>query len=79
LGDSKREGRHLFAPDLGGNNEVFNERPLEEEIRIYCEQDVSCLPNLHEFYQNKLRFTLAGGVEWEKKIDGETERDCKTP
>lgn len=50
----KDKGRRLFAPELGGNYEVFNTRPLAEEIRAYCVQDVQFLPRLYENYDRRL-------------------------
>ncbi|KAI0391783.1 hypothetical protein F5Y17DRAFT_387930 [Xylariaceae sp. FL0594] len=33
---TKDQGLKLFAPEHGGSYEVFNQRPLPEEIRQYC-------------------------------------------
>jgi exonuclease 3'-5' domain-containing protein 1 len=44
--ETKDRGRSLFVPDDGGSYEVFNERPLREEIRRYCVQDVHLLPRM---------------------------------
>ncbi|KAK4245446.1 ribonuclease H-like domain-containing protein [Corynascus novoguineensis] len=54
--------RRLFAPQHGGNYQVFNERPLPEEIRQYCVQDVQVLPRLWAYYYGKL--TKA----WEERV-----------
>jgi exonuclease 3'-5' domain-containing protein 1 len=62
----KDRGRALFAPELGGSYEVFNARPLAEEIRAYCVQDVQFLPFLWWKY-NRLMNTL-----WKEKVDKET-------
>ncbi|KAI1322363.1 ribonuclease H-like protein [Xylariaceae sp. FL0255] len=43
---AKDEGSKLFAPEKGGSYEVFNNRPLPENIRAYCVQDVHFLPRL---------------------------------
>jgi exonuclease 3'-5' domain-containing protein 1 len=37
---AKEKGQQLFSPEKGGSFAVFNKRPLKDEIRIYCEQDV---------------------------------------
>ena len=35
---NKQAGRRLFAPELGGTYQVFNERPLSDAIIAYlCE------------------------------------------
>ncbi|KAL4934844.1 ribonuclease H-like domain-containing protein [Aspergillus oleicola] len=43
---TKEKGLKLFAPERGGSYEVFNTRPLAEEIIEYCVQDVRFLPKL---------------------------------
>ncbi|XXG96068.1 hypothetical protein Hte_002345 [Hypoxylon texense] len=50
----KENGLRLFAPERGGSYEVFNVRPLSEEIRLYCSQDVAFLPRLWAHYDRKL-------------------------
>ncbi|KFY31110.1 hypothetical protein V493_01395 [Pseudogymnoascus sp. VKM F-4281 (FW-2241)] len=37
--EQKNRGRRLFAPEMGGSYEVFNERPMGEDIALYCEDD----------------------------------------
>jgi exonuclease 3'-5' domain-containing protein 1 len=59
---AKDKGLRLFAPERGGNYEVFNERPLSEEIRLYCVQDVKFLSLLWSFYNGKM--TRA----WKQKV-----------
>ena len=61
----KEEGARRFAPERGGRYEVFNERPLKEEIRKYCVQDVLQLPALHRTYTNRLTTIWKGRVELE--------------
>ncbi|SPO04166.1 uncharacterized protein DNG_06849 [Cephalotrichum gorgonifer] len=51
---TKENGIKLFQPNLGGSYEVFNERPLSEEIRTYCVQDVQFLPRLWTYYDAKI-------------------------
>lgn len=51
---TKENVRRLFAPEVGGRYELFNERPIKPEILEYCAQDVSLLPGLYSFYQKKL-------------------------
>lgn len=58
----KEQGVKFFAPERGGSYQVFNERPLSEEIRSYCVQDVQFLPQLWVYYNTKLTET------WEKRV-----------
>ncbi len=62
----KDKGRRLFAPERGGAYAVFNERPLREEIKDYCVQDVQFLPKLCEIYRNRLNST------WKIRVEIET-------
>lgn len=64
--EAKEAGSKLFAPEKGGSYEVFNLRPLPEEIRAYCIQDVSFLPRLWHVYHSKLR------KKWRIKLDKAT-------
>ncbi|OJI83214.1 hypothetical protein ASPTUDRAFT_123314, partial [Aspergillus tubingensis CBS 134.48] len=41
---TKEIGKTLFSPQHGGSFEVFELRPLPEEIVQYCVQDVLLLP-----------------------------------
>jgi len=50
----KEKGVRLFAPEHGGTYEVFNERPLPQDIKLYCIQDVQFLPRLWSCYDTKL-------------------------
>lgn len=50
----KTKGIQLFSPERGGSYEVFNERPIKEEIVDYCVQDVAYLPKLLDKYNGKL-------------------------
>ena len=45
---AKEKGERLFKPDCGGSYEVFNQRPIPEEIVDYCVGDVQCLPELRD-------------------------------
>jgi exonuclease 3'-5' domain-containing protein 1 len=33
---AKDRGQQLYAPEKGGHYEIFNERPLKEDIKVYC-------------------------------------------
>lgn len=59
----KEKGIKLFAPEHGGSYEVFNTRPLAEEVREYCIQDVRFMPRLWDIYSSKLT------SEWQRKVD----------
>lgn len=52
---TKESVRRLYDPNKGGSFEVFNERPLRQEVVQYCKQDVELLPTLWEVYSSKLR------------------------
>ena len=64
---SEDRGLKLFAPDQGGSYEVFNVRPIAEDIRAYCVQDVLFLPGLWSRYRSRLNGTLLDRVEAETK------------
>ncbi|RYP03560.1 hypothetical protein DL764_005061 [Monosporascus ibericus] len=51
---AKKKGVRLFAPEHGGSYRVFDERPLSEDIRLYCVQDVRFLPRLWSRYDTRL-------------------------
>ena len=47
---AKEKGERLFNPEHGGSYEVFNQRPLSEDIIAYCVGDVQHLPELREMF-----------------------------
>ena len=51
---TKERGRRLFAPELGGSYAVFDVRPVTQQIREYCVQDVLFLPGLWTTYMARL-------------------------
>jgi len=51
----KEEGTALFAPDRGGAYEIFEQRPLDPRILLYCAQDVSLLFDLEAILENRIR------------------------
>ncbi|KAI1198173.1 hypothetical protein F5X97DRAFT_323743 [Nemania serpens] len=63
---AKKKGLELFAPELGGSYEVFDERPLPKKIRVYCVQDVHFLPRLWDLYNEKLT------DEWRTMVEDAT-------
>ncbi|KAF4547160.1 Hypothetical protein D9617_55g071540 [Elsinoe fawcettii] len=50
----KDRGKNLFDPARGGSYTVFDERPLSEDMKRYCVQDVAYMPILRETYRLKL-------------------------
>ena len=50
----KERGKALFAAENGGSYEVFNTRPMLQDIVDYCAQDVVCLPVLWNSYSQKI-------------------------
>jgi exonuclease 3'-5' domain-containing protein 1 len=69
---AKEKGQQLFSPEKGGSFAVFNERPLNDEIRIYCEQDAQCLPGLYKVYSDRIE--VSGPSNWMGMIGEETEK-----
>ena len=63
---NKAIGVRLFLPTHGGSYEVFNRRPLSEEIIKYCVQDVQFLPRLWQHYSSKL------SPSWNAKVEKAT-------
>jgi hypothetical protein len=59
--DAKENGRCIFAPERGGQDAVFDGRPLNGDIITYCVQDVLCMPDLWQVYSHMLPH-LAGGA-----------------
>ena len=53
----KERGRDLFAPERGGSYAVFDTRPLSDDMKKYCVQDVSLMPVLRELYSGRLNPT----------------------
>ncbi|CAG8151951.1 unnamed protein product [Penicillium nalgiovense] len=64
---AKDKGKRLFAPECGGSYQVFSTRPLPDEIRRYCAQDVQFLPKLWQKYDHRMTRQWAAKVELEVK------------
>lgn len=64
---AKEKGLALFHPTNGGTYEVFDERPLKEDIERYCIIDVQFLPGLRNLYWGRLDNTWKGRVIEETK------------
>lgn len=72
----KQRGKKLFTPECGGSYEIFNVRPLPDEIREYCVQDVQFLPRLWDSYHARLN------TVWKRKVQQEVEnriRESQSP
>lgn len=63
---AKTRGTRLFDPTRGGSYQVFIIRPLREDIREYCMQDVQFLPHLRGVYWARL------DQAWKRKVEKET-------
>ncbi|KAK7930908.1 hypothetical protein LTR80_011805 [Exophiala xenobiotica] len=60
---TKANGRRPFAPEAGGNYEVFLERPMAGEILKYYDQDVMLMPRLLTVYGGKLQAGVAAQLQ----------------
>ncbi|KAL6894956.1 ribonuclease H-like domain-containing protein [Trichoderma evansii] len=67
FGQTKENGKMLFSPEHGGSYEVFNERPLRQDIQAYCAQDVYLLPDLLKWY------TRISDPRWVKGVAEESQ------
>ena len=63
---TKQKGQSRFAPERGGSYEVFNSRPMPQDIVDYCAQDVVYLPVLWKIYAQKI------STQWMRKVEDET-------
>ncbi|CAF9933876.1 hypothetical protein IMSHALPRED_009505 [Imshaugia aleurites] len=63
---TKEKGLSRFAPEHGGSYEVFNIRPMLQDIVDYCTQDVLYLPLLWKRYTRKI------STHWKRKVQEET-------
>ncbi|KAI4905965.1 hypothetical protein J4E90_011040 [Alternaria incomplexa] len=64
----RHAGEILFRAEFGGSPEVFNQRPLPDDIVKYCVGEVACLPVL----RNMLWRTRT--QKWRDFVRDETER-----
>ena len=63
----KEKGEQLFKVEHGGSFEVFNRRPIPEEIISYCVGDVQCLPELRDRFWNMQAYRWRDLVNEESK------------
>ena len=59
---TKQKGLSRFSPEHGGSYEVFNSRPMPQDIVDYCTQDVAYLPTLWKVYNRRI------SPKWMKKV-----------
>lgn len=64
---AKEKGERLFQTRYGGSYQIFNQRPIPNEIVSYCVGDVRCLPGLWE------RFSR-GPERWQDLVNDETKK-----
>ena len=60
---TKQKGLSLFAAEHGGSPEIFNTRPMLQDLIDYCTQDVVYLPVLWHTYSRKISKTWAARVQ----------------
>jgi exonuclease 3'-5' domain-containing protein 1 len=63
----KKKGEQLFKTEHGGSVEVFNQRPILDDIVSYCVGDVQCLPLLWDKFQHKT-------YRWRDLVNQETKK-----
>jgi exonuclease 3'-5' domain-containing protein 1 len=51
---AKEKGERLYKAEHGGSYEIFNQRPIPEDIVSYCLGDVQCLPELRNSFWKQL-------------------------
>ena len=64
--NTKEVGLKLFDPERGGCYEVFNVRPLPNELRLYCLKDVYYMQRLWLHYNARL------GRAWGNRVQKAT-------
>ena len=69
---TKDSGRALFGPEDSSSYEIFNIRPIRQEIVDYCANDVVHLPVLWNTYSIKL------SKKWASRVQEETDRRVLT-
>ena len=72
---TKEDARQLFDPKKGGRYEVFNDRPIKQEIMEYCARDVALLPGLYNVYNTKL--CLPKEAHWQNRVRNATKDRIK--
>ena len=62
----RMRGEELYDPEKGGSYEIFNSRPLMEDILQLCVQDVRYMPFLRSLYWGRL------DSDWRTEVEEET-------
>ncbi|KAF2114629.1 ribonuclease H-like domain-containing protein [Lophiotrema nucula] len=65
---AKEKGERLFKAEHGGSYEIFNQRPIPEDVISYCAGDVQFLPDLWN------KFCRQQAHAWRDMVDEETEK-----
>ncbi|KAL8782978.1 MAG: hypothetical protein Q9195_009521 [Heterodermia aff. obscurata] len=73
---TKEKGVSLFAPERGGSYEIFNTRPLQEDIVAYCAQDVIYLPLLWDIYRKNINGAWAAKIKEQTRARLEMSKDA---
>jgi exonuclease 3'-5' domain-containing protein 1 len=69
---AKDKGERLFKAEYSGSYDVFNQRPIPEDISSYCVGDVQYLPELRN------RFYTQSAYRWRDLVDEETKKRVAT-
>lgn len=66
---AREKGEPLFNPERGGSYEVFNQRPIPDDIISYCAENVMALPVMWIFYSwGEARRNELAKEETEKRV-----------
>jgi exonuclease 3'-5' domain-containing protein 1 len=66
---AKEKGERLFMAKHGGSYEIFNQRPIPDDIILYCVGDVQYLPTLWDrFQRNTNRWRDLVSEETRKRV-----------
>ncbi|KAF1834759.1 hypothetical protein BDW02DRAFT_321722 [Decorospora gaudefroyi] len=65
---AKKKGERLFKAEHGGSYDVFNQRPIPEDISSYCIGDVQYLPELRD------RFCTQRAYGWRDLVGEESKK-----
>jgi exonuclease 3'-5' domain-containing protein 1 len=69
---AKEKGERLFKAEHGGSYDVFNQRPIPEDISSYCVGDVQYLPELRE------KFWTQRAYQWRDLVIEESKKRVAT-
>ncbi|KAI5372023.1 hypothetical protein J4E82_009325 [Alternaria postmessia] len=66
---AKEKGERLFKAEYGGSYDVFNQRPIPEDISSYCVGDVQYIPELrNRLYKSAYQWRDLVGEETKKRV-----------